>query len=313
MKVYRDINEFKVKRPVLTIGSFDGVHLGHFKIIDSLKKIASKNHGETVIFTFYPHPRQVLFPDEGNLRLLTTLNEKIELFEKAGLEHLIIYPFTKEFSQLSYIEFVKKILIEKLKVNSLVVGHDHKFGKNREGGFEVLNDLSSTFQFNLEQIDVLLSDDVEISSTQIRNALQDGDIEKANTYLGYPFTLHGSVVEGQQLGRKIQFPTANIETSDPNKIIPGHGVYAVYVKLNEQIFKGMLNIGTRPTVNRNADHRSIEVHIIDFDGDIYNQQLEIKFIQKTREEQKFGSVDELRTQLEKDKQIIIKTLESNKY
>ncbi len=308
MKVYRDVNEFKVVRPVITIGSFDGVHLGHFKIIEGLKKLAEKNNGETVIFTFYPHPRQVLFPNEHNLRLLTTLDEKIALFEKAGLEHLIIYPFTKEFSRLSYADFVKEILVGKLNVDSLVVGHDHKFGRNREGGYQVLQELSKEFQFKLEQIDVLFSDDVEISSTKIRKALQDGNIAKANKYLGYPFALHGSVVEGQQLGRKIQFPTANIEASDPNKIIPGYGVYAVFVKVNGIKYMGMLNIGTRPTVNRNADQRSIEVHIINFSGNIYDHQIEIQFIKKVRNEQKFASVVELKEQLEKDKQTVISCL-----
>ncbi len=308
MKIYHDISEFHVKNPVITIGSFDGVHLGHLKIINRLKEIAKQEGGESVIFTFYPHPRLVLFPEEGNLRLLTTLNEKIRLFEKAGIEHLIIFPFTKEFSELSYTDFVQNILVKKLKIKSLVVGYDHKFGKNREGDFEMLKSLSGTFNFKLEQLDVLLMDDINISSTKIRNALQDGNITRANKYLGYPFTLHGSVVEGQQLGRKIQFPTANIEASDPNKIIPGYGVYAVFVNFGKEKHMGMLNIGTRPTVNKNADHRSIEVHIFDFNNDIYQKQIELEFIRKVRDEQKFGSIDELRLQLEQDKQTVLEIL-----
>ncbi len=305
MKIYRDINDFHVEKPILTIGSFDGVHQGHFKIIDRLKDIAREQKGESVIFTFYPHPRLVLFPDEGNLRLLTTLEEKIRLFEKAGIDHLIIYPFSKEFSQLSYTDFVHEILVTKLRISTLVVGYDHKFGKNREGSFEMLQSLSTAFNFGLEKLDVLLIDDVNISSSKIRDSLQEGNISRANKYLGYPYTLHGTVVEGQKLGRKIQFPTANIQASDPNKLIPGYGVYAVFVHVCGQRYIGMLNIGTRPTVNNNADHRSIEVHILDFDGNLYDKEIELEFIRKIREEQKFGSIDALRSQLEADKKTVL--------
>ena len=308
MKIYRDIDDFHVKNPILTIGSFDGVHLGHVKIIKRLKEIANQKKGESVIFTFYPHPRLILFPEEGNLRLLTTLSEKIRLFEKAGIDHLIIYPFTKEFSELAYTDFVYEILVSKLRIKTLVVGYDHKFGRNREGSFTMLQRLSLAFKFQLEKLDVLLIDDINISSTKIRDSLQKGNIERANKYLGYSYTLHGKVVEGQKLGRKIQFPTANIETPDPNKLIPGYGVYAVFVLIGNKRYPGMLNIGTRPTVNQNADHRSIEVHILDFSADLYNKEIELEFIGKIREEKKFASIDELRLQLEKDKQTIIRQL-----
>lgn len=303
MKIYQGISSFHIENPVVTIGSFDGVHLGHLKIIHRLKEIARQTGGESVVFTFSPHPRLVLFPGEGNLRLLTTLDEKKDLLEKAGVEHLIIYPFTMEFSQLSYIEFVRDILVGGLKLKTLVVGYDHKFGKNREGSFEILQDLSAVYNFSVEKLDVLLMGHVNVSSTKIRNALQKGDITKANQYLGYPFRLHGTVIEGQKLGRRIQFPTANIQASDPHKIIPGYGVYAVYVTLAGKRYRGMMNIGTRPTVS-NADNRSIEVHVINFEGDLYHNVLEIEFIQKIREEQKFSSVSELRAQLEKDKQTV---------
>ncbi|WP_299582503.1 bifunctional riboflavin kinase/FAD synthetase [uncultured Sunxiuqinia sp.] len=301
MKVYRDVSQFNVAKPVLTVGSFDGVHLGHRKVIKHLNEIASQQGGESVIFTFAPHPRLVLKKDPGSLRLLTTLEEKIELLEQAGVDHLIIYPFTQTFSELSYTDFVRILLVNQLQIDSLVVGYDHKFGKDRKGDFDMLQSLSLAFQFKLEKLDVLISDNANISSTKIRKALQEGDITKANRYLGYPFSLHGTVVEGQKLGRKIQFPTANIEASDPHKIIPGYGVYAVLVNLNGVTHRGMLNIGTRPTINKNADHRSIEVHIFDFDKDVYGQQLELKFIKKIREEQKFGSIEGLRSQLEEDK------------
>jgi riboflavin kinase/FMN adenylyltransferase len=301
MKVYRDVNQFDVAKPVLTVGSFDGVHLGHRKVINRLNEIARQNGGESVIFTFSPHPRLVLTKDKGSLRLLTTLNEKIELLDQAGVDHLIIYPFTKEFSELGYTDFVRILLVNQLNIASLVVGYDHKFGKDRKGDFEMLQGLSMAFNFKLEKLDALLSDNINVSSTKIRQALQNGNISKANRYLGYPFSLHGTVVEGQKLGRKIQFPTANIEASDPHKIIPGYGVYAVVVNIEGIIHRGMLNIGSRPTINNNADNRSIEVHIFDFDKDIYKKQLELKFITKIREEQKFGSIDGLRSQLEKDK------------
>jgi len=301
MKVYRDVNEFNVTKPVLTVGSFDGVHLGHRKVISRLNEIARQKQGESVIFTFSPHPRLVLNKDQGSLRLLTTLDEKIELLDQAGVDHLIIYPFTKAFSELSYTDFVRILLVNQLGIDSLVVGYDHKFGKNRKGDFEMLRGLAMAFNFKLEKLDALLSDNINVSSTKIRQALQNGNITKANRYLGYPFSLHGTVVEGQKLGRKIQFPTANIEASDPHKIIPAYGVYAVLVKLEGVVHRGMLNIGIRPTINNNADHRSIEVHIFDFDQDIYQKQLELKFITKVRDEQKFGSIDSLRSQLEKDK------------
>ncbi len=304
MKIYQDIGSFHIENPVVTIGSFDGVHLGHLMIIHRLKEIALQTGGEPVVFTFSPHPRLVLFPEEGNLRLLTTLEEKTDLLEKAGVKHVIIYPFTREFSQLSYVEFVRDILVAGLRLKVLVVGYDHKFGKNREGSFEILRDLSSVYNFRVEKLDVLLMDHINISSTKIRSALQNGDIPRANQYLGYPFHLHGTVIEGQKLGRRIQFPTANIQASDPQKIIPGYGVYAVYVNLDGQRYRGMMNIGTRPTVS-NADHRSIEVHIIDFEGDLYHRKLEIEFIGKIREEQKFGSIGELKAQLEKDKETVL--------
>ncbi len=301
MKIHRDLNSFHAHNPVLTVGTFDGVHLGHRKIIDRMNELAARIGGESVIFTFDPHPRKVIAPEETNLRLLTTQNEKIELFEQSGIDHLIIYPFTPEFAQLSYGEFVEQILIGQIHTKYLVVGYDHKFGKNRQGDFEFLKNSAGRLGFQIEKLDVLLMNESNVSSTKIREAIQHGNFEVANAFLGYPFTLHGSVVEGQKLGRKIQFPTANIDTSDPDKIVPGYGVYAVKVKVRDQIYLGMLNIGSRPTVNNNADHRSIEVNIFNFDLDIYAEFIEISFFRKLREEQKFSSIDELKNQLAKDK------------
>lgn len=310
MKVYHDINNFKAKNPVVTIGTFDGVHLGHQKVISRLKDYAKKYNGESVIFTFYPHPRLVTAPNEGNLRLVTTLEEKTELFEKNGIDHLIIYPFTKSFSELSYQEFVKNILVEKIGTRCLVVGYDHRFGKNREGGFEYLKDCARNYEFDIEKLDALLVDESNVSSTKIRQSLEAGNIARANRYLGYKFTLHGIVVVGQRVGRKMGFPTANIEASDVHKIIPGYGVYAVEIKLDEKKYKGMLNIGTRPTFNNNADNRSIEVHIFEFSGDIYNKEITLIFIGKIRAEQKFSGPEALVKQLKKDKEAAIKILTS---
>lgn len=302
MEIHRDLRNFNAINPVVTIGTFDGVHLGHRKIIDRLQDIARSIGGESVIFTFDPHPRTVVAPSETNLRLLTTLDEKIQLFETSGIDHLIVFPFTREFAQLSYAEFVEQILVGQIHTKYLVVGYDHKFGKNREGDFEFLKNCADRFGFKVEKLDVLLMNESNVSSTKIREAIQQGDFETANAYLGYPFTLNGTVVAGQQLGRQLQFPTANVKASDPHKIIPGYGVYAVKVRIRGNEFRGMLNIGNRPTVNQNADHRSIEVHIFDFDGDVYNQPIEVRFYQKLREEQKFASLEALKEQLARDKE-----------
>jgi len=300
VKIHRDLNSFHAKKPVLTIGTFDGVHLGHRKIIDRLRDLAVKLNGESVIFTFDPHPRKVVAQGESNLRILTTMDEKIELFEQSGIDHLIIYPFTPEFAQLSYEQFVEQILVEQIHTKYLVVGYDHKFGKNRQGDFEFLKKCAVKLDFQIEKLDVLLMNESNISSTKIREAIQQGDFETANAFLGYEFVLHGTVVEGQKLGRKIQFPTANVETSDPDKIIPGYGVYAVKAKIQDQFYKGMLNIGSRPTINNNADHRSVEVHLFDFEADIYGAPIELIFYKKLREEQKFASIDALKEQLSID-------------
>jgi len=298
---------------VVTIGTFDGVHLGHQKVILRLREFARQHDGETVIFTFHTHPRLVTAPDGSNLRLLTTLNEKINLFEKYGIDHLIVYTFDKSFSELTYSEFVEKILVEKIKTHCLVVGYDHKFGKNREGGFDYLKKCAEKHKFEIERLDALLVDEDSVSSTKIRNALENGQIEKANHYLGYQFTLHGTVVEGNHLGRKLGFPTANLESSDKHKIIPGYGVYAVKVELGGVEYNGMLNIGTRPTINNNADNRSIEVHIFDFESNIYGKEITLKFVGKIRDEQKFDTIELLSIQLKKDKKTALSILSKSTF
>lgn len=308
MKIHTDIDQFDAVNPVVTIGTFDGVHLGHQKVIDRLKNFAADHEGESVVFTFYPHPRLVTRPDESNLRLLSTLEEKKERFARSGIDHLIVFPFTKEFSELTYAEFVKQILVDKMHTHCLVVGYDHRFGRNREGSFSYLQDCANRFGFNIEKLEALLIDESHVSSTQIRNALQLGEINKANRYLGYRYTLHGTVVEGERVGRKLGFPTANIEASDPHKLIPGYGVYAVEVMLSGRKYQGMLNIGIRPTFNKNADNRSIEVHIFDFEGNIYNKEITLIFVGKIRDEQKFSGLEALTEQLRKDKVSALKIL-----
>jgi riboflavin kinase / FMN adenylyltransferase len=308
VKIYNDLQHFKAKRPVVTIGTFDGVHKGHHLVLERLKEIARQTGGETVVFTFYPHPRLVLQPDEHNLRLLTTLDEKVELLRRAGIQHLVVYPFTKEFAKNSYSEFVKKVLVDEIQTDSLVVGYDHRFGRDREGGYEYLQKCAQKYGFSIEKLDVLLMNEVNISSTRIRNALESGDIAKANLYLGYTYTLHGRVVEGQKLGRTIGFPTANIESSDLYKLIPGYGVYAVEVQIQEKIYQGMMNIGTRPTFNQNADNRSIEVNIFDFDGELYGREVTLFFVAKIRNERKFEGKAALVEQLFADKEDALRLL-----
>ena len=308
MKIHHTLDNFDARFPVVTIGTFDGLHKGHQLILERMKKLAGEINGETVVFTFYPHPRVVTAPDETSLRLLTTKDEKTDLFKRYGIDHLIIYPFDKAFASLSYSEFVEDILVKKIGTKCLVVGYDHKFGKNREGGFEYLKKCADKYDFKIEKMDALTVEGENISSTKIRAALQEGDIKKANHYFGHDFTLHGTVVEGKQLGRKMGFPTANIEASDKHKIIPGYGVYAVNVEFDKKIYKGMLNIGTRPTFNKNADNRSIEVNIFDFSADIYGKKLTLYFVDKIRDEKKFPGIESLIEQLKKDKETALEIL-----
>ncbi len=302
MKIYTDLKDFSATNPVVTIGTFDGVHLGHRKVIKRLQELAQKVNGETVIFTFYPHPRLVLNPDNTELRLINTLEEKKVLLEAAGIDHLVVYPFTKEFSQLSYIEFVEHILVKQLGMKHLIVGYDHRFGHNREGKFEDLKVFADQLNFKIERQDVLNMDAINVSSTKVRKAISEGDIKTANKYLGYRFFIKGDVIDGKKLGRKIGFPTANIDPQESYKLIPKDGVYAVKVDVDDKRYLGMLNIGVRPTVNNQLDNRSIEVHILDFDKDIYYKNITIHFYQRIRNEQLFGSLDELKAQLAKDKE-----------
>ena len=301
MKVYTNMDDFRgVKNPVVTTGTFDGVHLGHQKIISRIKDVAREENGETVLLTFSPHPRMVLFPDDNELKLLNTLSEKTELLEQYGVDHLIIYPFTKEFSRLTSIEFVRNILVNSIQTKRLVIGYNHHFGRNREGSFEHLKEYGPLYGFEVEEIPAKDVDHIQISSTKIRNALLIGDVKTATNYLGHTYTLTGTVVTGKKLGRTIGYPTANLQIKDQYKLIPADGVYAVKVKHNCNFYGGMLNIGNNPTVEGKG--KSIEVNIFDFDKIIYGDEATIYFVERLRDEVKFNNLEELKVQLAKDKQ-----------
>jgi len=307
VKVYNSIDDFKnsflskgtIKNPVVTTGTFDGVHLGHQKIINRLKHLAKDIDGETVLLTFYPHPRMVLYPDDNDLKLINTQAEKIELLNKYGIDHLIIHPFTKDFSRLSSLEFVRNILVNTLFTKRLVIGYNHHFGRNREGSFEHLKEFGPLYGFEVEEIPAKDIDSIEVSSTKIRTALLSGDMTTANSYLGHPFSIKGTVIGGKKLGRTIGYPTANIALNDKYKIVPKDGVYAVQVAIKNRLFKGMLNVGENPTIEGKG--RSIEVNIFDFNEDIYKQEATIYFIKRLRDELKFNGIDELTKQLAQDK------------
>lgn len=305
MKIFQGFDQLgEIPNPVLTIGTFDGVHLGHQKIIQRLNEEAEKIGGESVLFTFYPHPRMVLYPENHGLRLIQTQAEKIDKLRRIGLQNVIVHPFTRQFSRLTAIEFVRDYLVNRLHVKKLVIGYDHQFGKNREGGIEFLKDVCDTYGFEVLEISAQEIDEVNISSTKIRNAIMAGDMEKANLFLGEPFELHGKVIEGNAIGRSIGFPTANVDIENDTKLIPKIGVYAVNVVTDDgNLFEGMLNIGLRPTIS-NHDNLSIEVHLFDFEGDLYGQYITIQLLTRLRDELKFDSIFELKEQLEKDEESI---------
>jgi riboflavin kinase/FMN adenylyltransferase len=307
VKIWDDIIDFKAIRPVVTIGSFDGVHLGHRKVMDQLFLLAKENKGESVIFTFSPHPSKILSPHKEFV-LLTTIDEKIELFRQAGIDHLVLYPFTKEVAGLTYQEFVKQILVEKIRINTLLVGYDHTIGKNREGNFEQLKQLSHKLGFKVVQQNEVTIEDGKLSSTSIRQLLSQGRLMEASKLLGYPYILSGTVVHGHRLGNKLGFPTANLCPPE-NKFIPGNGVYAVLVTFEETTYKGMMNIGIRPTLEDNTHIPVIESHLFDFTGNLYGKFIKISIIRKLRDEFQFESVDALRIQLKKDKELALEILE----
>lgn len=299
MKIYEGLADFSpVKNAVVTSGTFDGVHLGHQKILNRIREIARAIQGETVLITFWPHPRLVLYPNEHNLRLLSTFEEKTKLLRQFGVDHLITIPFTQEFSQMTSEEFIRIVLMEKLQTKKLVIGYDHRFGKNREGSFEYLKAHSQEFGFDLEEISRQDVDEIGVSSTKIRKALESGDVKTAANYLGRPYELNGLVIKGQQIGRSIGFPTANIHIPNDYKLIPKDGVYAVEAIVEGTQYKAMLNIGNRPTVD--GTKKTVEANLFDFQGDLYNKQITVYFHEFLREERKFENLEALKNQLIKD-------------
>ncbi len=307
MKVYESIEQFKgAKNPAVTIGTFDGVHLGHQKIIQQLKEGAESIKGESVILTFYPHPRMVLFPDDEDLKLLNTEEEKKDLLEKFGVEHLIVHPFTKKFSRITYTEYVRDILVNKLNVKKLIIGYNHHFGRNREGAFQQLKKLAAVYDFELEKIAAQDINKIEISSTKIRKALDAGDIKTANKFLGYEYSIKGKVVKGKGLGKELGYPTANIQIDDKHKLIPADGVYAVTIQAENKMHHGMMSIGLNPTAG--GDKKTIEVNIFDFDKDIYGENIRIFFKQKLRDEKKFENMEALKKAIDGDKEKSLKIL-----
>ena len=304
MKIYQHIDEFSdVKNPIVTIGTFDGVHLGHQKIFELMKRDAEKHDGETVVITFYPHPRLVLHADSKNLKFINTQKRKIELLERSGVDHLIIINFTREFSRMNSATFIKEYLVDKIKTKKLIIGYDHHFGKNRLGDFSTLYDLGHRHGFAVEKLAVQNVENVAISSTKIRKALNEGKIKKANALLGYEYSITGVVVTGNKIGRTIGFPTANIDLEDEYKLVTANGVYACRVEYEGKIYLGMGNIGIRPTVNHSD--LTIEVNIFDFDKEIYDENITIFFVDRIRDEIKFENLTELRDQLKKDEVTVL--------
>ncbi len=304
MVIHTNLNHFNVQTPILTIGVFDGVHLGHKQVLDRLKEIAKEKNGESVVLTLWPHPRIVLEKDVESLRLLNNIEEKKYLLSKTEIDHLVIIPFTKEFSQLSACEFIEEYLVKQIGVKHLVVGYNHQFGKDRKAGFDFLSDCADKFGFTIEKLDAKLVENDKVSSTKIREFLMAGFLDIANNYLGYEYFISGNVIEGNQIGRKIGFPTANIKIPEPYKQVPKDGVYAVRVNLNGESYYGMLNIGSRPTIEPTLRTKNIEVHILDFDKKIYNQTITVYFIKRIRDEIRFNGLDELTKQLKRDKEQI---------
>lgn len=300
MKVIHSYKDFPENiDTVVTIGTFDGVHIGHRKIIEQLTQVAKSKGLQSVVLTFFPHPRMVIQSDHS-IKLIHTIDERIETLAKTDLDYLIIHPFNEEFAQLSSFEFVRDVLVNYLNVKELIIGYDHRFGKNREGDFEQLKEFSHMFEFDLKEIAAQDIDHISVSSTKIRKALDSGNIHTANTYLQTPFYITGTIVSGEQLGTQLGFPTANILIQEDYKLIPKNGAYLIKATVHQQSHWGMLNIGNRPTVS--GKNQTIEAHLFDFNADIYNETIKIEFLTFLRDEQKFDDIEALKAQLNQDQQ-----------
>ncbi|WP_136466931.1 bifunctional riboflavin kinase/FAD synthetase [Flagellimonas onchidii] len=300
MTTIQGISQFSKNlfQTAVTIGTFDGVHLGHRKILERLTNNAKKNGLKSTVLTFFPHPRMVLQKDT-DIKLLNTLDEKIQILESIGLDYLIIHPFTKDFSRLSATEFVRDILVNSLKTKKIIIGYDHRFGRNRNANIQDLIAFGNTLDFDVEEIPAQEIDEVSVSSTKIRNALLDGDITTANSYLNYPYMLTGTIKRGKGLGKQFGFPTANLHIPEDYKLIPKNGVYVVKSTIDGTEYFGMMNIGFNPTVS--GKEKSIEVNFFDFEGNLYDKKLQVSLLHRIRDEHKFDSIEELQEQLKQDR------------
>jgi riboflavin kinase / FMN adenylyltransferase len=300
VEIFTDLREYSsAKRPVLTVGMFDGVHTGHKRILEKVVQLAVNNGCQSLVVTFNPHPRIVLGKDT-EVKLLHTYNERIEHFRVAGIDQLLILPFTREFADMSAEDFIQRVLVEKLNMCAIITGHDHAFGKDAGGNFKILKNLSKQYDFKVEKVPAFILRDEPVSSSLIRHELEIGEVAHANKLLGYPYTISGTVVRGNQIGKLIGFPTANIHVDDPHKLIPARGVYATLISWNGRTYKGMSNIGIRPTIN--GHELTIEANIFDFDSDIYFETLTLHLIGRIRDEKKFGNLELLKSQLYQDQE-----------
>ena len=305
MKIYNHFSEFKkLENAVVTIGTFDGVHFGHQKILKRLCELAKATGGESVILTFFPHPRLIIDPENQQLKMINTVEEKAKILANIGVDHLIITPFTRDFSNLTPAEYIKQILIDTIGVKNIIVGYDHRFGKDRQGGMSDLQEFAGIYGFEIEEIPEQDINDVAVSSTKVRTALLEGDVALAASFLGYNFSIHGRVIKGDKIGRTIGFPTANIFVEETYKLIPSDGIYAVTVELNAVVYKGMAYIGQRPTINGMT--RNIEVNIFDFNQEIYGQLITMNFLKFLRHDVKFTGLEALKDQLHEDKLATLK-------
>lgn len=304
MKIFHSINDFHIargdnaKKTILTLGTFDGVHFGHKKILEKVTQNTENEKYESLVLTFFPHPRMVL-QDNSDIKMLNTIDEKIELLDKIGIQNLVIHPFDERFSRLTAEEFVKDILVDQFNIHKIIIGHDHRFGRNRTANIDDLKAFGLQYDFEVEEISAQEIKEVSVSSTKIRHALLDGNVALANEYLGYDYSLTGIIAKGKQLGRTIGFPTANLKLEENFKLIPKNGVYIVRSIIDSKTVLGMMNIGFNPTVD--GKNQTIEINYFDFNEDLYDQKITVSILQRIRSEEKFGSIDLLKEQLEKDK------------
>ena len=308
MKIHTGTGLERLKNPVISIGIFDGVHKGHAAVFEKVRQGARERDGESAIVTFWPHPRRVLGKNGDKLKFLTSLIEKQALIRHHKIDHLFIIPFTKEFARLPACNFVKEYLVDRAGLTHLVFGHGHHFGRKREGNYGNLKTCAENYGFTIEQLDPVVEDGIMVSSSAIRDSLSSGNVKLASKLLSYHYSLQGTIIGGQRLGREIGYPTANLEPDDTDKLIPADGVYAVWVRMGEKSLMGMMNIGFRPTINEYQGNKSLEVHLINFKGDVYNQHIKISFIDRIRDEIRFETIDRLKNQLKKDKVVAVKIL-----